>query len=273
VVRSRDFTLVELLVVMAIISILAAMLMPGIGAARESARRTSCANNLRQIIIGSLQYTTDHADRLPPAYIPDPARPGYTLHVFGSYSTEEQKCYYKSGTVGRYLESEGSSWQCPSVDTGHLISRVLAGNRLCSAYGYNFELATSWDPNTWEPRFHNLARVQEPVLTLAYCDAAVNYVTGAWGEPNEYGTLQENWTIDWYPVPDWGVNDPDRDGTTHFRHQQNANAAFWDGHVAAVQSPRPGFLSTNGNCDFAFRQTDPYYSGRPAEEDGEQEGG
>lgn len=63
--HARGFTLVELLVVVAIIGVLVAMLLPAIQAAREAARRASCLNSLRQIAIALHHYEFSQ-QQLPP---------------------------------------------------------------------------------------------------------------------------------------------------------------------------------------------------------------
>jgi prepilin-type N-terminal cleavage/methylation domain-containing protein len=64
--RSRAFTLLELLVVTAIIAILAALLLPALSQTKESGRRIACMNNLRQLGLAARFYTMDEAGFFPP---------------------------------------------------------------------------------------------------------------------------------------------------------------------------------------------------------------
>lgn len=94
------FTLIELLVVIAIIAILAAILFPVFGRARENARATSCASNLKQIGLAFIQYTQDYDESYPIAggalkfKDPDLTKPRSWMEQIFPYTKSEQiyKC-------------------------------------------------------------------------------------------------------------------------------------------------------------------------------------
>jgi prepilin-type N-terminal cleavage/methylation domain-containing protein/prepilin-type processing-associated H-X9-DG protein len=76
--HSHGFTLIELLVVIAIIAILAAILFPVFAQARESARKTSCLSNFKQLGTAVLMYIQDYDGAYPLAWYP---RPQYGFDV------------------------------------------------------------------------------------------------------------------------------------------------------------------------------------------------
>jgi prepilin-type N-terminal cleavage/methylation domain-containing protein/prepilin-type processing-associated H-X9-DG protein len=96
--RSAGFTLVEVLVTVAIIGVLVGLLLPAVNSARESARRLSCANNCRQMGLGVLAYEAT-LGRYPAgraAYSPDPVASPPGLHGWSSFILEfiEQKAVF-----------------------------------------------------------------------------------------------------------------------------------------------------------------------------------
>ena len=71
--RSQAFTLIELLVVISIIALLIAILLPALGAARDSARNVECLSNVRQHAMGATAYIADCKEQLPVAGLVRPS--------------------------------------------------------------------------------------------------------------------------------------------------------------------------------------------------------
>jgi prepilin-type N-terminal cleavage/methylation domain-containing protein/prepilin-type processing-associated H-X9-DG protein len=84
----RAFTLIELLAVIVIIGILAAITIPIVGKVRESAKAAQCVSNLRQIGMAFIAYCSDNKDRVPhqPGGTPGPSGDSTYWEVLGPYA-------------------------------------------------------------------------------------------------------------------------------------------------------------------------------------------
>src|SRR5687767_7348364 len=90
----RGFTLVELLVAIAIIGVLMGLLLPAIQAARSAARRSQCANHLKQLGLGAQNYYSHHQTYPPGARIhPDDSKVGVSWRVLLLPYIERQAVY------------------------------------------------------------------------------------------------------------------------------------------------------------------------------------
>ncbi len=169
----RGFTLVELLVVTAILAVLAALLLPVLSRGKAGARRTACLNNLKQVNLTVRMYAEDHGDAIA---MPAIARAApYDYHLF----KEQVKCY--AGLRGKASVTE-KVFACPA-DKFFYSSGGYHSQGLCEQVATDF---TSYAFNGLNYRGTNtetgrpfpgiagkpLASIREPARTVLVGEAA-----------------------------------------------------------------------------------------------------
>jgi prepilin-type N-terminal cleavage/methylation domain-containing protein/prepilin-type processing-associated H-X9-DG protein len=214
------FTLVELLVVIAVIGILAALLLSALAQGKTAAQRVHCGSNLRQLHLAAQLYWDDHEGRSF-AY-QGAAANGGTIYWFGWIQEEragEGRRGFDAaqGALYPYLQGRGVE-QCPSLrlSDGRL---KLKAQGATYGYGYNFYLFGA-----------NVSQIHQVSDLAVFADAAQ---VNTWQAP---ASAAHPLFEEWYYLDD----NPDQPNC-HFRHQHAATVVFGDGHIGR-ESPRAGSL-------------------------------
>ncbi|HLK55415.1 MAG TPA: prepilin-type N-terminal cleavage/methylation domain-containing protein [Chthonomonadaceae bacterium] len=217
--RHYGFTLVELLVTIAIIAILSAILIPVFSQGRESGRRIACLSNVRQLGQAVEMYAQDYDEHLPILGTKNEGRGRWMWQIQG---------YVRNAQV----------FSCP-----HVPDNVYDGSQWTDRAGYGWA-EHLWGHNTGTPQADGylLSEISKPAQTICLGDTGFN------GRPG--------WAM--YRRPPWIGSSDDRPGYyPQFRHHAlqtrpildteyhvtrampldgMCNFAFLDGHVKAMRA-------------------------------------
>lgn len=206
------FTLLELLIVIAIIALLAALLVPSLMRSKQLAQRLKCVSNLHQLGLATQMYWDDHAGSCFRYNLG--STNGGTLYWFGwlGAGAESQRPFEATtGALYPYLQGRGVEL-CPSLNYAMTQFKLKASG---AAYGYGYNLSLSASPPV---KVSKLARPSDVALLADAAQVNDFQPPASRGNP----MLEE-----WYYV-DSTTNYPNG----HFRHSKRANVVFCDGHVA-----------------------------------------
>ena len=191
----RAFSLAELLIVVGVLALLAAVVLPVFFAARKNAHNAACAANLRQLGLGLQGYLQDYAETYPPS-----TQLTFVDNVSHQVNVPDW-CDLISPYTGRGLA-------CPDRFIFSSLSPQDAQKPINSGYAYNDFLSESIALDAHQATPHGLVEnvVKTPALTVAVLDARLGFIS-----------LQH---------PDWSSNSPDEDtppGAT--RHKPHGNGS------------------------------------------------
>ncbi len=163
--RHRGFSLVELLAVIAVVGILAALLLPAIQAAREAARRGQCLSNQRQIALAFHQHhdalsAFPHATEYGTTYLSAFTAALPYLEESARYAQYDRSLPYRSPVNLRVIEQTVPIYRCPSMDVPRAVPDL---DPACDEYGAAGSYAVSTGTeNPWTGP-HNGAIIFAPV--------------------------------------------------------------------------------------------------------------
>lgn len=223
--RRHAFTVIELLVVVAIIAMLMAVLMPAMQRARELARRAGCASNHRQIILATLEYTLDNKRKMPPlVYHEGQADQESWDGYIGDMINQDAPKLGQPGYVAGEYDPDHDLFSCPSDG----IERWFGRQRSYSRVIPNIPMYTSF----FYYVFYNPIRIDEIARNLSR-----TAYTGEWWA--DWNIRRQNWPGNFIDssgyVGGWNNGNPLVTGRyiprTTVHGGEGSMFSFYDGHA------------------------------------------
>lgn len=231
----RAFTLIELLTVIAIIGILAAIIIPTVGRVRQSARAAQCKSNLRQIGAGLHLYAADNKDRLPFG-LTQPQSPGTGNFVWHRAILP----YIGVQDADRYDNKQSPVLLCPGAiqpqTSPATFSHYIANSKL---------MPQSWTGTIARP---TLGRITRASSLVAVADGFQRF-DATWADGQSDALLDSSYTSADVASADNPVPVTAARFFIDYRHPgDNAHVVMVDASVRAF--PRGTLLYRNFNSDY-----------------------
>ncbi|EIP99534.1 prepilin-type N-terminal cleavage/methylation domain-containing protein [Opitutaceae bacterium TAV1] len=231
--RSHAFTLIELLTVIAIIGILAAILIPTIGSVRKSAKQAQCLSNVRQIGLAVILYAAENKGEGP------------------TCKQDEWTVPYSKLATGNYV-SNFDIYTCPEDTREQKIdfNRAYGAGSLSTivkiSYGIS-EVVLNTDAKSGMLSYVKLADMPSPSIVPLVADS-VYWLINGFSDAVRTRVTNAGWTGDKWSQPT--TLDPDLK-----RHKGGSSVCFMDGHARVVDQETT--LNGHKNMRFNYSPGDP----------------
>lgn len=253
--KPLGFTLIEMLICVAVIGLLVGLLGPVLSEVRDKARGVRCASNLRQLGVAWQMYAGDFRGRAMPLAYWQTAGDEPVTYWWGRDRSDSVD--HTAGFTWPYLgcePGETSVYECPAQPAGSYVPQGRSG-QITSTYGYNgYYLSPAYTPgwgySIWARPWQSLGSIVDPARVFVFADTMIELG----GQLKNVALLDPPYLYRrhkrWYRNPS---------PTTSFRHRQAAVMVFADGHATRLR-PRDGqIVSHEYRLGSVTAENDPHY--------------